>query len=183
MRWASGDLFCQWDDDDIYHPRRLEEQYTELIRRQAACLYLEDTLQFIAASRRLYWLNWRATEVRAHPGTLLCRRSAQPRYPEEGDIAERGEDSIICLELQGTSGFATLGGRPHLYVYVTHDVNKYPLEHHEMLARTLAISKGLLLRRERELRDGLKDLEFGAGEVFVQGSNGAAFTLSESRSS
>ncbi len=180
---ASGELFCQWDDDDIYHPRRLEEQHAELVRRQAACLYLEDTLQFVAASRRLYWLNWHATEARAHPGTLLCRRSAQPRYPEMGEIAERGEDHVVCLELQRSSGFATLAGRPYLYVYVTHDVNKFPLEHHEMLARTLAISQGLLLRRERALRDGLVDLNFGPGEVVVQGSNGQAFTLNDSSSS
>ncbi len=180
---ASGDLFCQWDDDDIYHPQRLEEQYAELVRLQAACLYLEDTLQFITASRRLYWLNWHATEARAHPGTLLCRRSAQPRYPETGDTAERGEDSIVCLELQKTSGFATLGGRPHLYVYVTHDVNKYPRVHHEMLAEQLAISKGLLLRRESALREGLEPLDFGPGEVTVQGNNGTAFVLNENRSS
>lgn len=180
---AVGAYFCQWDDDDIYHPRRLEEQYRALIEQNAACLYLEDTLQFIAASRRLYWLNWRATEARAHPGTLLCRRSAQPRYPEAGEIAERGEDLVVCLELQRTAGFATLAGRPYLYVYVTHDVNKYPLEHHEMLARTLAISQGLLLRRERALRDGLEDLDFGPGEVTVQGGNAQAFALNENRSS
>ena len=180
---ASGAYLCQWDDDDIYHPRRLEEQYGELIRGQATSLYLEDTLQFIASSRRLYWLNWRATEARAHPGTLLCRRSAQPRYPESGESAERGEDLAVCLELQRSSGFATLAGKPHLYVYVTHDVNKYPRTHHEMLAEQLAISKGLLLRREPELRRGLEALDFGPGEVTVQGNNGAAFVLNDTRSS
>lgn len=180
---ASGDLFCQWDDDDVYHPRRLEEQYRALVDQNAACLYLEETMQFFAASRRLYWLNWHATEARAHPGTLLCRRSAQPRYPESGEIAERGEDLAVCLELQRSSGFATLTGRPYLYVYVTHDVNKYPREHHEMLAGQLAISQGLLLRRETALRDGLKDMDLGPGEISVQGSNAQAFILNESRSS
>jgi glycosyltransferase involved in cell wall biosynthesis len=180
---ASGELFCQWDDDDIYHPRRLAEQYDALVKGQADCMYLEDTLQFIEESRQLYWLNWHATEARAHPGTLLCRRAAQPRYPEQGEIAERGEDLVVCLELQKRPGFATLAGRPFLYVYVTHDVNKYPRQHHNMLAQTLAISQGLLLRREPELREGLKDLDFGPGAVSVAGSNGQAFTLNENRSS
>jgi len=180
---ASGELLCQWDDDDIYHPRRLTEQYDALVQRQAECVYLEDTLQFIVASRQLYWLNWHATEARAHPGTLLCRRASQPRYPEKGELAERGEDLVVCLELQKRPGFATLAGRPFLYIYVTHDVNKYSREHHNMLAQTLAISQGLLQRRERELRDGLKDLDFGPGDVSIEGSNGQAFTLNENRSS
>jgi glycosyltransferase involved in cell wall biosynthesis len=180
---ASGDLFCQWDDDDIYHPRRLEEQHRALVDAGAACLYLEDTLQFFAASREVYWLNWRATEARAHPGTLLCRRSSQPRYPESGDMAERGEDYVVCLELQRKPGFATLAQMPYLYVYVTHDVNKYPREHHAMLAGSLAISRGLLERREAMLRDELASLDFGSGKVVVQGSNGPAFALNESVSS
>ena len=177
---ASGAYFCQWDDDDIYHPRRLEEQFGALKQQAAACLYLEDTMQFIVASRRLYWLNWRATEARAHPGTLLCARSAMIAYPEEGESAEFNHDLVVCLELQKRSGFATLAKQPYLYVYVTHDLNKYPREHHEMLAEQLAISKGLLMRREQELREGLAPLDFGAEDVTVQGSNGPAFMLSRS---
>jgi len=180
---SSGAYVCQWDDDDIYHPRRLEEQYRALRKQDAACLYLEETMQFIVTSRQLYWLNWHATEVRAHPGTLLCARSAMIAYPEEGESAEFTHDSVVCLELQKRPGFATLAAQPFLYVYVTHDLNKYPREHHEMLASTLAISQGLLLRRERALRDGLEGIDFGPGEVAVQGSNGQAFTLNDSRSS
>jgi len=180
---ASGGLLCQWDDDDIYHPRRLEEQYRALEHQAAACLYLEETLQFVAASRRLYWLNWHATEARAHPGTLLCRRASQPRYPESGEAAERGEDLVVCLDLQKRPGFATLAGRPFLYVYVTHGVNKYPRQHHEMLADQLAISQGLLVRRESLLREELTSLDFGPGTIVVQGSNGSAFTLNVSTSS
>jgi len=180
---AMGDFLCQWDDDDVYHPCRLEEQHRALVDAGAACLYLEDTLQFFTASREIYWLNWRATEARAHPGTLLCRRSAQPRYPESGDMAERGEDLVVCLELQKKPGFATLAQMPYLYVYVTHDVNKYPREHHAMLAGSLAISKGLLDRREATLRDELARVDLGPGKIVVQGSNGPAFALNESVSS
>jgi glycosyltransferase involved in cell wall biosynthesis len=180
---ATGNFLCQWDDDDIYHPRRLEEQHRALVDAGAVCLYLEDTLQFFAVTRELYWLNWRATEARAHPGTLLCRRSAQPRYPESGDMAERGEDRVVCLELQKKPGFATLAQMPYLYAYVTHDVNKYPREHHAMLTESLAISRGLLVRREAVLRDELASLDFGPGPVMVQGSNGPAFALNESVSS
>ena len=180
---ATGAYLCQWDDDDIYHPRRLEAQYHALVEARAECLYLEDTFQFIAASRQLYWMSWRATEARAHPGTLLCRRASQPRYPESGEAAERGEDRLVCLELQKKPGFATLSQSPYLYVYVTHGVNKFPPEHHAMLSHELAISRGLLVRRQDEIRAELTCLDFGSGAIVVQGSNGPAFVVNESASS
>jgi hypothetical protein len=46
-----------------------------------------------------------------------------------------------------------------------------------MLASTLSISQGLLLRREAEIRAGLRFFDFGHGEMGVQDSNGLAFRL------
>jgi glycosyltransferase involved in cell wall biosynthesis len=180
---ADGDLLCQWDDDDLHHPQRLERQLRVLLGSDAACVYLEETMQLFAQTGLLYWLNWHATETRAHPGTLLCRRSSQPRYPEEGEVADWGEDTAVCLQLQKVPGFTTLAQQPFLYVYVTHDSNKFPRAHHEMLAEKLAISKGLLARREHALREGLAAFDFGSDEIVVQGSNGAAFSLNDSVSS
>lgn len=180
---ARGEFFCQWDDDDLHHPQRLAEQLSILESVDADCAYLEDVMQYVVGSRKLFWTNWRATETRAHPGTLLCRRTAQPAYPELGETAERGEDSVVCIELQRRSNVAILREKAHLYVYVSHGANKFADEHHAMLARELAISRGLLLRREQALRAGLAAFDFGDEEPVVQGSNGPAFTLATTRSS
>jgi hypothetical protein len=66
---------------------------------------------------------------------------------------------------------------PHLYVYTSHGMNSWSEDHHRMLASKLAISRGLLLRREAELRAALKPYDFGPGEVSVNGNNGPAFKI------
>ena len=180
---ARGAYVCQWDDDDLYHPRRLEEQLRALQANDTRCVYLEDVMQYLEASRTLVWTNWRATDLRVHPGTLLCARDAQPPYPELGEEGAMTHDAVVCRILQERPGFGILAEKAHLYVYVTHGANTYPNEHHAMLAEKLAISRGLLLRREAVLREGLAAFDFGSGDVIVQGSNGPAFTLTATRSS
>jgi hypothetical protein len=46
-----------------------------------------------------------------------------------------------------------------------------------LLTRRLGISRALLLRREAEIREGLRPLDFGPEDITVEGYNGAAFTL------
>src|ERR1700746_2756945 len=41
---ARGEFVCQWDDDDRYHPRRLEVQLEALAAAQADCSFLSDQL-------------------------------------------------------------------------------------------------------------------------------------------
>src|SRR5579875_2730851 len=91
---ARGDYLCQWDDDDLYHPRRIDEQLQSLLASNAACVYLEDVMQYVVATQRMYWTNWRLTEFGVHPGTLLCARSALPAYPEDRPVPD--DDSVVC---------------------------------------------------------------------------------------
>jgi glycosyltransferase involved in cell wall biosynthesis len=174
---ARGDVVCQWDDDDLHHPQRVARQLALLVEADAQSVYLEDVLQYFPATRTLWWTNWHATEGKAMPGTLMCRRSAPIRYPESGPEASRGEDSVVAAQLLRLGGFRALAGAPHLFVYVSHGANTYADDHHRMLARELAVSRGLLLRREAQLREGIATFDFGPGKVTVQGYNGAAFTL------
>lgn len=174
---ARGEILCQWDDDDLHHPQRVERQLEALLASGGDAVYLEDAMQFFPDSRMLYWTNWRATEAKGLPGTLMCRRAVPIRYPETGADARLGEDSAVALRLQRQGGFHVLTGAPYLYVYVSHGANSWGDEHHRMLARELGISKALLRRRETQLREGLAPFDFGPGVVTVQGYNGLAFTL------
>jgi len=176
-RAAHGAFLCQWDDDDLYHPQRVEQQLKALLETDSQAVCLQEVMQFFPRARTLYCTNWRATEPKAHPGTLLCRQSADLNYPETGPEARLGEDSAALLRLQHQGGFHALSGQPHLYVYVSHGENSWGDEHHRMLATKLALSKALLKRREKELREGLQPFDFGPGPVTVEGFNGSAFRL------
>ncbi|MGP0094544.1 MAG: glycosyltransferase [Xanthobacteraceae bacterium] len=178
---ARGEVLCQWDDDDLHHPQRLERQLRALIESGAQTVCLEEVMQFFPADRMLYCTNWRATEARAHPGTLMCKSSAQFTYPEKGPSSQLGEDLAVSLQLQRQGGFHALAGLPHLFVYVSHGKNSWADDHHRMLATRLGVSQGLLRRREAALRQGLATFDFGPGDVTVQGSNGSAFVLCPER--
>jgi glycosyltransferase involved in cell wall biosynthesis len=177
---ARGQVICQWDDDDLNHPVRLERQLAALVQSKAEGICLQEAMQFFPAERRLYCTNWRATEARAVPGTLMCQAGSPIVYPESGPRARLGEDLDVVLQLQGRGGYRVLEGAPHLYVYVSHGENSWDQGHHRMLADRLGLSRGLLRRREAALRQGLAAFDFGPGEVTVQGANGPAFVIGRS---
>lgn len=172
---ASGDVICQWDDDDLHHPRRIEEQLAAPARGECAATLLQDVMLYDRPGHALYWTNWAATPATVHPGTLLCLRSAMQRYPETGPNARLNEDLALLGTLRAKHDVRALTGAPHLYVYVTHGANISSSDHLQMLRDRLSISRGLLRRREPVLREGLRP--FALDGVTVQGSNGPAFKL------
>jgi glycosyltransferase involved in cell wall biosynthesis len=173
-----GDIHCQWDDDDLHHPERLERQLDYLLQAGCEAVCLQETMQFFPRARALYCTNWRASPPRSNPCTLMCRRSAPIRYPESGAESRVGEDVAVVRQLLEQEACRFLADAPHLYVYVSHGNNFLNGDHHRMLAMRLGISRGLLRRRETQLREGLRPFEFGPEPITVQGNNGVAFTLS-----
>ncbi len=173
---ATTELVCQWDDDDLAHPERLETQARTLIDNDFEGVYLQEVMHYFPEAQKLYCTNWRATAAHGHPGTLMSRRALGLHYPSEGEVAVRGEDSVLAeaLMARGKVGYVT--GQPHLYVYVTHGANTWNESHHAMLRDELAISQGLLKRREAQIRNGLEPYGLPPG-TSVEGSNGEAFRL------
>src|ERR1700676_5357033 len=55
---ARGNYVCQWDDDDRYHPRRLDAQLEALRAAKSDCSFLSDQLHLFAAAREMYWDEW-----------------------------------------------------------------------------------------------------------------------------
>ena len=182
LEHAVGDVLCQWDDDDLYHPERIARQLAALVADDDDANLLRHVLKFFPQSRELYWTNWQATEGGGHAGSLMVKRSVPLRYlpihyPPEGPSDRRGEDLAAVLFLKEHCRVGYLADMPYLFIYVSHGTNLWPDAFHRMLATELSISQGLLRRREAELRAQLKDIEFGPGDVLVKGSNGLAFTL------
>jgi glycosyltransferase involved in cell wall biosynthesis len=174
---ALGDVHCQWDDDDLHHPRRVELELAALTATGAAAVCLEEVMLLLTASADLYWTNWRAAEPTVMPATLMCLATAPVRYPESGPKSRLGEDTDVALQFIQLGGLHSLRDAPHLFVYVGHGANTWGADFHPMLADRLGLSRGLLLRREARIREGLREIDFGLGPVTVRGPNGVAFTL------
>jgi glycosyltransferase involved in cell wall biosynthesis len=171
---ARGDVHCQWDDDDLHHPERIERQLAALIGSGLQAVYCREVMQYFPAERVLYCTNWHATEANGHPGTLMCAAAAPVRYSE----AEHGsEDMVLARQLKRLGVLHLLADAPYLYVYVSHGANVWNDAHHRMLVEKLAVSKRMLQLREAQIRQGLAVFDFGPGPVMVQGANGMAFTI------
>jgi len=175
---SRGSIICQWDDDDFYHPSRIERQLGGMREagRRAACL--QEIMQYFPAERSLYLQNWRATPARGNPPTLLCEKSLGIEYPEDGPDSHGGEDLFVLLRLRERCEVHGLAGEPHLYLYNSHGGNTTTGEFRQMIREKLAVSRGMVLRREAALRAGLAGHDFGPGAVEVHGSNGFAFRIS-----
>jgi len=173
---ATGDIICQWDDDDFHHPTRLATQLATLQATDSEAVFLQDVLQYVPARNALYWTNWRATPAGGHPGTIMARRAAAIAYPETGEAAARGEDLAVALALRERGRICHLAGAAHLFVYVSHGANTWSARHHEMLIETLAISRALLRRRAPALRENLAAFALPP-ETALHGANGMACLL------
>ena len=156
---ARGEVVCQWDDDDLYHPQRLELQLAAMQAAGAGACFLTDHLQFDAPAREMYWVDW--ASFREHgpghellPGSMMARRDACPRYPETGEDARWGEDNAFRKRLLETVEVAPLAGHGCLYLYRFHGRNVWGRDHHRRLSARAAGAR-FLRRHEPVLRRAL----------------------------
>lgn len=153
---ARGELICQWDDDDRYHPQRLELQLAALQKEQADFCFLQDQLHWFAASGELSWDDWNCDSYPLNfiQGSLLGRRALMPQYPE----LRRGEDTVLCQDiLRAGHRIARLRGQGWCYVYVYHGLNVFEAAHHAAITRAKNLAPALMLGREKLLRQRLAE--------------------------
>jgi glycosyltransferase involved in cell wall biosynthesis len=153
---AHGEYVCQWDDDDRYHPLRLEAQLDALLSDKADFSYLSDVIHLFADTREAYWDDWfeQPWPINVMPATLFGRRNLMARYPE----IPRGEDSELsdALLRQGRT-FARMREHGYLYVYIYHGRNTFDLVHHAMISRSRRFHGARLRRLEPLLRARLAE--------------------------
>ena len=155
---ARGGFICQWDDDDRYHPLRLELQWNALMRENADCCVLSDQLHWFADCGELYWDDW---DSEAYPmnfvqGTLLARKRDLPRYR----ALARGEDTPFMLELLAADQrIVRLRDCGWSYVYVCHGRNAWNDAHHAAISRLKHLRPARLLAREAALRTRLAEYD------------------------
>ncbi len=116
---ATGAYVCQWDDDDLYDPERVETQMAAILALGADACFL--------ARERLWWPARRKLAVscaRVWEGSMVCAKDRLPRYPAE----RRGEDTPVAEELVRGCRVVSVDA-PDLYTYVCHGNNTFDESH------------------------------------------------------
>lgn len=131
MAVARGALLCQWDDDDLYHPDRLEMQHHALVESRAAAAFLAQWVMWWPARR---WLG--LSSERIWEGTMLARRDAVGAYLP----LARGEDSALVADMHRAGHALARADAPGAYCYVVHGGNCFDPAHFDMLFASATLS-------------------------------------------
>lgn len=118
---AAGRYVCQWDDDDLYDPCRLEMQQRVLAAAGAQACLLGRWMIWWPAEDRLA-----VSSERDWEGSLLCEKAVMPRYP----ALRRGEDTPVVEQLRRSVRVVRMD-LPRLYTYVVHGGNTFAVRHFE----------------------------------------------------
>ncbi|WP_229688700.1 glycosyltransferase family 2 protein [Puia dinghuensis] len=115
---SAGEYVCQWDDDDWYHFRRLEQQYDHIRVSGKSGVILKRWVIFDGVNCRGYISNSRLWE-----GSLLYRKGnvLKTGYSD----LERGEDAEPIVRLRDMGQLAHIEDHPSLYIYNYHGCNSW----------------------------------------------------------
>jgi glycosyltransferase involved in cell wall biosynthesis len=156
---ATGDIVCQWDDDDLNHPQRLERQFEQLTTARAQACCFTDQLQFFFAERVLCWSDWRINDagiMQLIPGTMMAYRDKRFRYPETTTFAAAGEDSVLLSEIAAIGPVTPLQDAGFLNLYSYHGKNVFSEVHHRRIAFNAGRWIDFLRDHEKILKDALR---------------------------
>ncbi|MCW3070347.1 MAG: glycosyl transferase family 2 [Bacteroidetes bacterium] len=156
---ATGEIICQWDDDDLYHPERLSMQYAKMSADNAKACCMTDQLHYFYEERELFWCDWKANEklplLQLIPGTIMMYKDKRFAYPETGDFASSGEDSIFLGSIFETFPVAELSGMGYLYAYTFSGNNTFSEKHHRIISEKYSVSSDKVWEIETKLQAAL----------------------------
>ncbi len=142
---ANGEYFCQWDDDDIYDPRRISFQLWFARKHGKAACILSRWWIHSQANQAAYLSN-----IRAWEGSILCRKDflKDENFYEE---TSRGEEAPLIRRLMAADQVAMLD-QPDLYIYSLRDDNTWNDIHFEKIINASVALDATALSRLEELR-------------------------------
>lgn len=120
---ASGTHVCIWDDDDLYHPCRIDAQVAVMVATSAGATMLAREVLWMSGDTRFGVLRWRSWE-----NTLLCEKDLMPNYPAP---ILRGDTEAVNKLIQSQT--VAYLDQPELYVRLFHGRNAWDPKHFERL--------------------------------------------------
>ena len=126
IQHCRGEYFCQWDDDDWYHNRRLELQLNALVQSARPACVLSRLILYDGVKHAAYLSSQRYWE-----GSILCRTdliTEAIRYPH----VNRSEDNSLLVNLVQRD-YVHPFSAPYLYAYFYHGGNTWDRNHFDLL--------------------------------------------------
>jgi glycosyltransferase involved in cell wall biosynthesis len=168
LQLAQGEIVCQWDDDDLSHPRRLERQLAALINAKRGAIYLRYVVHVFSPTHEAVLADWSRSRHLCHPGSMMAVRAKAKTYPETGSSASKSEDAVFLSQFRETGELGILNNDPYFFTYTFHGTNTWALEHHQMLAAKLGVGSQELEERRVCLQSELDYARQALGDFKLQ---------------
>jgi len=185
---ANGEIICQWDDDDLYHPDRIRTQFDALRKdkNNIASLYC-DFLKYFAHTKEIYWCDWSEKQADfSHKflcGSIMFYKylfyEFSQFYPSTGPCSDKEEDLNVLEKICKKGKIEPILNGNH-YIYVYHGKNTYNLDHHKLAIEALANKKILtnkeLFDKRSKIEETIKLTQIKE-KILVKSLEGIAFEL------
>lgn len=125
LEHCNGDFFCQWDDDDWSHRKRLSIQLNNLVSNHHPATMLTNVLMYDGANAKAYFSNFRLWDQTLMGSTALC---GQVRYQALEKSEDREFSHLLMME---SKIYPTVS--PNLYIYRFHGNNTWDQDHFNWL--------------------------------------------------
>lgn len=122
IKEAKGEYFCNWDDDDWYHNRRLERQFDAIKKSCKLGSILAYCLLFDKTSNKCY-----LSYPMFHPATIMVKKSLINDLICYSSL-DKDEDGELIVKLFRANVLFPLID-PTLYIYVYHGGNTWNASH------------------------------------------------------
>ena len=126
IAFTNGDIFCNWDDDDWYHPLRLSTQYGNMRDSGQSAALVTNMLVYDELMEQAYFSMFRLWET-----SILCEKSNITDTVKYGSL-NRSEDAVLVNKLMelGSISPCTV---PNLIIYRIHGSNTMQRSHYQKL--------------------------------------------------
>lgn len=178
---ASGDIICQWDDDDYYNPKRISTQYAALIKNEAIVSAYGSHLHYYKAAKELYYIDW-STEPgedwrRCLSGSMMFFKKISNQYLGIVDNfpALPKEEDLGFIQRSFLEYPYVIVPQGYQYVYVYHGENTCSKEHHQEFVKSKYVyTKEEICAMKPHISQSCKGID---SLINVMGSNGLAFKI------
>lgn len=123
LSFAQGEIFCQWDDDDIFMPDRISFFVTILINSKVTACFLSRWIFWDISKNRVA-----ISDERPWEGSIFAWKKVKINYPS----ISKSEDFIAISELC-KNNVTALVDNPYAYVYCAHGHNTWHEEHMDLM--------------------------------------------------
>jgi glycosyltransferase involved in cell wall biosynthesis len=124
LQVASGEYLVQWDDDDWYHPERIERQINVLVEGDYDACCLPSSLMHLDSLEFLHH-PYIGELPEGIPGSIMHRRSDIIRYPE----TRRSEDTAYLKDWMKKRYTKLPDDQYHLFIRCYHGRNTWEQQH------------------------------------------------------